>query len=185
MEVDTNYTRYCEHCGEPYHKFKAQSKANFAKRRFCSQKCFGIVTGIAQRTLKDINCLNCKKLFRPSDSKIRYCSLTCAAIRNKDRRGANHPSWKGGRTIGTGGYIRILLDRNHPFYGKMGNKHRYIFEHRVVMAELLRRPLEDYETVHHKDGNPANNAIANLELRTSPHGRGATKHCPTCTCGQP
>ena len=38
------------------------------------------------------------------------------------------------------------------------------------------RRLRDDETVHHRDGNPFNNDIANLELRSGQHGCGATKY---------
>ena len=37
-------------------------------------------------------------------------------------------------------------------------------EHRVLMERHLGRKLEPWELVHHKDGNPQNNAIENLEL---------------------
>jgi hypothetical protein len=38
------------------------------------------------------------------------------------------------------------------------------FEHRLVMAEILGRPLAPDEVVHHKDGNRLNNDPTNLEL---------------------
>lgn len=37
-------------------------------------------------------------------------------------------------------------------------------EHRVLMERHIGRLLEPWEVVHHKDGNPSNNAIDNLEL---------------------
>ena len=53
------------------------------------------------------------------------------------------------RKRGSGsGYIK--------FYGR--------HEHRVVMEEHLGRSLSPNEVVHHKDGNPQNNDISNLEL---------------------
>jgi len=46
-------------------------------------------------------------------------------------------------------------------------------EHRLVMAQVLGRPLTDDESVHHKDGNRLNNDAANLELwsRWQPSGQ--------------
>ena len=48
----------------------------------------------------------------------------------------------------------------------------YVQQHRQVMEERLGRKLATHETVHHKDGNRANNRIENLELWSSRHGRG-------------
>ena len=41
-------------------------------------------------------------------------------------------------------------------------------EHRLVMEQHMGRPLEPWELVHHKDQNPGNNNIDNLELTTWP-----------------
>jgi hypothetical protein len=44
--------------------------------------------------------------------------------------------------------------------------------HRQVMEQHLGRKLRPNETVHHKDGNRANNKIENLELWSNRHGKG-------------
>ena len=53
-------------------------------------------------------------------------------------------------------------------------------EHRVLMEANLGRKLEPWEVVHHKDENPANNDISNLEVvefgeHTGEHSRGRRK----------
>lgn len=45
---------------------------------------------------------------------------------------------------------------------------------RILMEESLGRPLEPYEEVHHKDGNPSNNELHNLEIVI--HGEHQRKH---------
>lgn len=52
--------------------------------------------------------------------------------------------------------------------------------HRVAMEAHLGRKLEPWELVHHKDGNPANNELANLEVtewgaHTAEHHTGGRK----------
>lgn len=49
-------------------------------------------------------------------------------------------------------------------------------EHRVVMSKLIGRPLEDWEIVHHEDGNKKNNAPENLELIDGRAGVGEGHH---------
>lgn len=43
---------------------------------------------------------------------------------------------------------------------------KYQYEHILNMEKKLGRKLRPNEVVHHKDGNPANNAISNLLLTT-------------------
>ena len=57
------------------------------------------------------------------------------------------------------GYV-LLFEPTHPNAHKDG----YVAEHTKVMAELLGRPLERFEEVHHKNGIRSDNRAANLEL---------------------
>ena len=83
------------------------------------------------------------------------------------RKGAKHPSYKGGKT-NKEGYVQIL-DHGHPNANKRGR----VLEHVFVMAKHLGRPIMRGETIHHKNGIRNDNRIENLELRTGQHGAGA------------
>ena len=90
-----------------------------------------------------------------------------------------HPHWKGGRRLHEG-YVMVLLENDHPFHDAMANEAGYVLEHRLVMAEFLRRPLSSSETVHHIDGDRSNNTLSNLQLRQGKHGAGVVSHCADC-----
>lgn len=53
--------------------------------------------------------------------------------------------------------------KRHHYRDADGRLHAML-EHRWVMSEILGRPLEKYERVHHKNGNRADNRPQNLEL---------------------
>jgi len=70
------------------------------------------------------------------------------------------------------GYIQICGNIGHPMADSCG----IILEHRLIMANHLKRMLTSKEVVHHKNGNRKDNRIENLELTTqSAHASGHSK----------
>ena len=69
-------------------------------------------------------------------------------------KGENSFAFKRGWVVNLSGYKCI----------KIGDK--YLYEHRIIMEEVLGRKLKKYEVVHHKDENKLNNSIENLQLMT-------------------
>jgi hypothetical protein len=67
--------------------------------------------------------------------------------------------WNGGRSESYG-YV-LVRNKNHP-----NSTCGYVREHILKMTELIGRPLEKNECVHHVDGNKKNNNIKNLMLMT-------------------
>lgn len=96
----------------------------------------------------------------------------------KSKRGALHGSWEGGRTR-LHGYVAVQVSQDDPLRC-MAHHTGYVLEHRLVMARALGRPLADYETVHHIDGDKSNNAPSNLQLRFGRHGNGTVLRCRKC-----
>jgi hypothetical protein len=81
------------------------------------------------------------------------------------RHCATRARTKGRRAKGCNGYIQIKLWPD-DFFFPMAKSGGYVFEHRLIMAKSLGRCLQPWESVHHKDGNKANNDLSNLELTT-------------------
>ena len=109
----------------------------------------------------------------------------------RTRRGSANPITKSGRTVGSEGYVSVILDEHeyHLNSGRRGRSRNYMLEHRLVMARHLGRALYPHENVHHKNGDRADNRLENLELWTLAQTPGQRadeapprKHCPTCTC---
>jgi hypothetical protein len=100
----------------------------------------------------------------------------CAQIQEAVTRvGEKHHAWKGGKRTANG-YVMLYMPDCHKF-SSMRVGGRYVFEHRLVMAEHLGRPLTKYDLVHHKDGTRDNNQLSNLELtqrgkHEKDHGKG-------------
>ncbi len=130
---------------------------------------FNMAYGTVRKLLK-------RELVLRVETKKEYSSPP-----SKKPVGEKHWNWKGGRKETPEGYIRIMIPLEHPFSDTMSRGDGYVLEHRLVMAEHLKRPLTKNETVHHKDGNKSNNAIINLQLRQGNHGIHQVFKC--CDCG--
>jgi hypothetical protein len=94
-------------------------------------------------------------------------------------RGSDHGSWKGGRARLSEGYFGVRVDHDDPL-AVMGGTTGYVPEHRLVMARSLGRPLTSSETVHHINGDRADNRLENLQLRSGRHGNGVAYTCRAC-----
>ncbi|KAA0888795.1 HNH endonuclease [Oryzomonas rubra] len=77
--------------------------------------------------------------------------------------GEKNGFWKGGRIVTPHGYVLIRVGKDHPCADTRG----YAYEHRLIAAEKIGRPLMNSEKVHHIDGNKQNNSPENLEVCTS------------------
>ena len=98
-------------------------------------------------------------------------------IQKFDLSGENHPCWKDGTTLDRSGYVLQRVKKDGPYgyliraiakRGKAGtDSSGYAPVHRIVMHDLIGRPLVKGETVDHIDGNRQNNSPENLKLYQS------------------
>lgn len=131
-------------CDEPYttHNFRA-----FRRTEVRQQVAFKSIT----RTYIRCAC--------GARKGLKYA--TCSDCRTES--GSSNSNWRGGRTRHKRGYI-LLWAPEHP---RTGNG-SYVFEHVLVMEEMLGRLLLPGENVHHRNGVKDDNRPENLELWIRP-----------------
>jgi hypothetical protein len=86
----------------------------------------------------------------------------------RNQSGERNPVWRGGRIV-VRGYVMVKCP-GHPRATELG---QYVQEHVLVIERHLGRYLvwkgsghPETEIVHHKDDDPQNNVLSNLELTT-------------------
>jgi len=93
--------------------------------------------------------------------------------------GPKSSGWKGGKHKDQHGYWYVRLVPTDPLIS-MGGKAGIVYEHRLVMARSLGRPLLPTESVHHVNGDHADNRLENLQLRQGKHGKHIVMTCLDC-----
>lgn len=103
------------------------------------------------------------------DCTKRHCAKGMCQMHYRRNRLYNNPNSVANTGIITdkAGYIKI---RTLAGEGKNG---KYTFEHRMIMEQMIGRPLVKGETVHHKNGIRNDNRPDNLELwsEAQPYGQ--------------
>ena len=94
-------------------------------------------------------------------------SKQCGECRSE--AGPDNSNWRGGRSYSKAGYVMVRVV-GHP---RAAGSASYVFEHILVMEEILGRHLLPGENVHHKNGVKDDNRPENLELWTRPQPSGA------------
>ena len=130
---------------------------NIINCELCGLVCSMQVSASHLRAKHNMTTVEYKELGHKTLSPARLEQLRNTPVaKGKVKRhyGPDHWNWKGGHVVRSG--YRVISKR-----GKTN-----LYEHRVVMEEVLGRPLESNEVVHHIDGNRANNDPSNLQVMT-------------------
>jgi hypothetical protein len=126
------------------------------KCELCGMVCSMQISASHLRAVHKLTTKEYKKLGYKTLSPARLSQLQNSPVGrgeekgNRGKYGAEHWNWKGGY-ISPAGY-RIISRKGKSL----------LYEHRVVAEEMLGRPLEHDEVVHHIDGNRSNNSPDNL-----------------------
>jgi hypothetical protein len=122
----------------------------------------------------DVTCTTCGTVWKMAKchanrSVNHFCEYACQSAWNRKHRiGRDSHKFKGGRSFSTAGYVLLCINalpESQQRLARAMTKQGQVFEHRLVMAEAIGRPLVSSEVVHHKNGVKYDNRLENLELQ--------------------
>lgn len=128
-------------------------------------------------------CVECDRRFEPSSRHLHCPSCrrqlshdrcACGGLKQptsstcQSTAGNESGNWTGGKTYHKSGYVM----RRTPGHPRARGKSPYVFEHVLVMKEVLGRHLVEEESVHHLNGVKDDNRPENLGLWVRPQPSG-------------
>lgn len=135
--------RICGRCGKEFHMFAKGKWIYCPDCKFCS------VAGCGEPRDRGDLCQ------RHRNIKYKYGDPEHQGVKTRVRRrpdGFTRPTRRDG-------YVEVRA-LGHP----MANSNGYVLQHRLVMEQILGRPLRSDENVHHLNGDRADNRPENLQL---------------------
>lgn len=154
----------CDGCQKPFgRRMSAVTRTRQQLNTFCSktcQKAYYEHHGDPRSKRVSRKCKYCHKTFLMYRSWLakkrasgEYCSKACMFAY---RRETGNPRSK------RGPYDGRFTD--HQGYVLVSQNGKRVREHRLIMEQMIGRPLEPWEQVHHLDSDRSHNTSENLEL---------------------
>jgi len=167
----------CKQCGNPF-TMKPSIVTALRKKwgrdpLYCSMPCSDLGRRRDAEEKNKFTCLQCGKINpmrrRPDGKNFyreqKFCDRKCKAL---------HQSAAFDQRLADGNITRRYRRRYSLIMVRdpVTLRRKEVLEHRYVMEQHIGRSLRPGETVHHKNGDPHDNSIANLELFSDRHGPG-------------
>ena len=162
----------CIQCSKEFYRCPSEIKRGV---KYCSRPCANAYIkehGRPDKKVVNKVCKNCGKDFTIPQSWLtkfknagQYCSRDCW---NEVQR-AKGGTFGGAKRAEWGNGSGVFTDAHGYVHEYDPVRHKFVRQHRLVMERMLGRPLEKWESVHHKNGKRTENGPENLELVIGSH----------------